>query len=102
MVADQRGPREGVKVKFFNKDVSVYTGPAALALKTKAPILYGISVRQKDYKYKTELVEISKDNLPDDDEEKIIELSQRHTAYLEKVIRENPEQWLWMHDRWKY
>jgi KDO2-lipid IV(A) lauroyltransferase len=102
MVADQRGPREGVKVKFFNKDVSVYTGPAALALKTKAPILYGISVRQKNYKYKTELVEISTDNLPYDDEEKIIELSQRHTAYLEKVIRENPEQWLWMHDRWKY
>jgi lauroyl/myristoyl acyltransferase len=47
-------------------------------------------------------VEISKDNLHDDDEEKIIELSQRHTAYLEKVIRENPEQWLWMHNRWKY
>jgi KDO2-lipid IV(A) lauroyltransferase len=102
MVADQRGPREGVKVKFFNRDVSVYTGPAALALKTRAPIIYGIPVRQKDYKYKTELVEISIENLPENDEEKIVELSQRHTAYLEKVISEHPEQWLWMHDRWKY
>jgi len=35
-------------------------------------------------------------------EAKIKEISQRHTAYLEKVIRENPEQWLWMHNRWKY
>jgi KDO2-lipid IV(A) lauroyltransferase len=102
MVADQRGPREGVKVKFFNRDVSVYTGPAALALKTDAPIIFGIPVRQKNYKYRTTLVEITKDNLPEQVEEKIIELSQRHTSYLEKIIRDNPEQWLWMHDRWKY
>ena len=102
MVADQRGPREGVKVKFFNRDVSVYTGPAALALKTDAPIIFGIPVRQKNYKYKTTLVEITKDHLPEKEEEKIIVLSQRHTSYLEKIIRENPEQWLWMHDRWKY
>lgn len=102
MVADQRGPREGVKVKFFNREVSVYSGPAALAVKTGAPIIYGIPVRDKKYKYKAELVEISQKNLPEDEEEKIKELSQRHTSYLEKIIRENPEQWLWMHKRWKY
>jgi KDO2-lipid IV(A) lauroyltransferase len=102
MVADQRGPREGVKVNFFNREVSVYTGPAALALKTGAPIIYGIPVRDKNYKYKTELVEISQNDLPDDEEGKIKELSQRHTSYLEKIIREFPEQWLWMHKRWKY
>ena len=102
MVADQRGPREGVKVNFFNKQVPVYTGPAALALKTGAPIIYGIPVRDKNYKYKTELIEISQSDLPKDEEGKIKELSQRHTSYLEKKIRENPEQWLWMHKRWKY
>jgi len=102
MVADQRGPREGVKVDFFGRKVSVYTGPAALALKTGAPLICGIAVRQKDYKYKMNLVEISQQNLPDGEEEKILEISQRYTSYLEKVIRENPEQWLWMHNRWKH
>ena len=102
MVADQRGPREGVRVKFFNREVSVYTGPAALALKTGAPIIFGIPVRDKNYKYKTLLVEITQNDLPGNEEGKIKELSQRHTSYLEKVIRENPEQWLWMHKRWKY
>ncbi|MDZ7626233.1 MAG: lysophospholipid acyltransferase family protein [Ignavibacteriaceae bacterium] len=102
MVADQRGPREGVKVDFFGRKVSVYTGPAALALKTGAPLICGIAVRQKDYKYKMDLVEISQQNLPDGEEEKILEISQRYTSYLEKVIRENPEQWLWMHNRWKH
>jgi len=102
MVADQRGPREGVRVDFFGREVSVYTGPAALALKTGSPIIFGIPVRQKNYKYRTVLVEISQSDLPESDEDKIKEISQRHTSYLEKMIRENPEQWLWMHDRWKY
>ena len=102
MVADQRGPREGVRVNFFGREVSVYTGPAALALKTGSPIIFGIPVRQENYKYRTFLVEISRSDLPESDEDKIKEISQRHTSYLEKMIRENPEQWLWMHDRWKY
>mgnify|MGYP005839200007 CR=1 FL=1 len=102
MVADQRGPAEGVRVDFFGKKVSVYSGPAVLALKTGAPLICGMAVRDKNYKYKTELVEISKDNLPESEEEKILAISQRYTFYLEKVIREHPEQWLWMHKRWKY
>lgn len=102
MVADQRGPSDGIRVNFFGRKASVYPGPAMLALKTKAPILYGITVRQKDSLYKVYVEEVSMENLPDSDEEKIIELSQRHTDILEKFIRENPEQWLWMHKRWKY
>ncbi len=102
MVADQRGPQESIKVEFFGRKVSVHVGPAVLALKTGAPILCGIPVRQKDSSYKIVMHEISKDNLPEDDEEKIIELSQRHTSYLESFIREYPEQWLWMHKRWKH
>ncbi len=102
MVADQRGPKEGAKVDFFGKKVPAYTGPAALALKTGAPIVCGIPIRGNNYKYKTVLVEISQDNLPESEEGKILEISQRYTSYLEKVIRENPEQWLWMHKRWKY
>jgi len=101
MVADQRGPQEAMKIRFFGKEVSVHTGPAILALKTGAPILYGIPVRQNDYSYETIMKEISMDNLPDSYEEKVREISQRHMAYLESYIRKFPEQWLWMHKRWK-
>ena len=102
MVADQRGPAEGLRVNFFGRKVSIYPGPAIMSLKTNAPIIYGINVRHHGYKYKTYLYEIDKNNLPENEEEKIIELSQRHASYLEKIIRENPEQWLWMHKLWKY
>jgi KDO2-lipid IV(A) lauroyltransferase len=102
MVADQRGPEESIKINFFGSNLSVYTGPAVLSLKTGAPLLYGISVRQNDYSYKSVITEISKENLPESNEEKIKELSQRHMTYLEGYIREYPEQWLWMHKRWKH
>jgi len=102
MVADQRGPAEGAKVDFFGRKAAIYTGPAALALKTGAPILCGIPIRDENFKYKMTLVEIPIDNLPEGEEEKILEISQRYTSYLEKIIRQYPEQWLWMHKRWKY
>ncbi len=102
MIADQRGPSDGIRVDFFGRKASVYPGPALLALKTGAPIVYGIAVRNPDNSYNAVLEEISKENLPEKEEEKVIELSQRHTSYLENFIRQHPEQWLWMHKRWKY
>ncbi|WP_337872281.1 lysophospholipid acyltransferase family protein [Ignavibacterium sp.] len=102
MVADQRGPEEGLKLDFFGKKTSVYTGPAVLALKTGAPIIFGIPIRQKDYSYKTTLTELDKTNLPAEEEEKIKLLTERMIKYLEKIISEHPEQWLWMHRRWKH
>lgn len=102
MVADQRGPEDSIKLDFFGRKTSVHIGPASLSLKSGAPIIYGIPIRQKDYSYKMELVEISKENLPENIDEKVKELSERHLRYLESIIREHPEQWLWMHNRWKH
>jgi len=102
MVADQRGPAEGMRVNFFGQQSSIYPGPAQLAIKTKAPILYGLAVRSSDYSYKAKIFEISVENLPEDEEKQIQEVSQRHMAFLESVIRKHPEQWLWMHNIWKY
>jgi Kdo2-lipid IVA lauroyltransferase/acyltransferase len=102
MIADQRGPFEGIRVKFFGIDTAVYSGPAALALKTGAPIVYGLAIRQPDYSFKVVFEEINLSDLPETEEEKIISISQRHTAFLEGYIRKYPEQWFWMHKRWKY
>ncbi len=102
MVADQRGPSDGAKVNFFGRKAAVYSGPTVLALKTGAPILYGIAIRQPDNTYFSEFHEICIDNLPEDYEERVSEINQRLTDYLENIIRKYPEQWLWMHKRWKY
>jgi len=102
LVADQRGPEESIKLVFFGRKTSVYTGPAILSLKMNSPIIYGVAVRQPDYSYKVDFTEISREDLPDDYEEKVKVLSERLLMHLEKSIREHPDQWLWMHKRWKH
>lgn len=102
LVADQRGDASGLRVTFFNRPTALNSGPALLSLKTGAPIAYGLAIRQPDYTYKIVVEEISLDNLTGTDEEKVKEITQRHTAFLEKYIRQYPEQWLWMHKIWKY
>jgi KDO2-lipid IV(A) lauroyltransferase len=82
MAADQRGPFEGLRVKFFEINTAVYSGPAYLAVKTGAPIIFGLTIRQPDYSYKVILEEINLSDLPENEEEKIIEISQRHTSFL--------------------
>lgn len=102
IVADQRGPEESIKLDFFGRKTSVYTGPAILALKMNSPIIYGVSVRQPDYSYKVDFIEISKEELPNEYDVKVKVLSERILKLLEETIRRNPEQWLWMHKRWKH
>ncbi len=102
LVADQRGPEESIKLDFFGRKTSVYTGPAILSLKMNSPIIYGVTVRQPDYSYKVDFTEISREDLPDDYEGKVKVLSERLLMYLEESIRKNPDQWLWMHKRWKH
>jgi len=101
MVADQRGPSDGLKLDFMGRQALFFTGPAVLAVKTGAPVLYGIPVRQKDYSYRAKIVEISKENLPEDEKGKVTEITIRLKEHLEGFIREFPEQWFWMHKRWK-
>lgn len=102
VVADQRGAEDGLRVPFFGVMSAVNEGSAALAIKTGAPIIFCIMIRQPDNSYKMETREISFDNLPDTKEGKIAEISRRHTAVLEEYIRSYPEMWFWMHNRWKY
>jgi Kdo2-lipid IVA lauroyltransferase/acyltransferase len=102
LVADQRGPSDGPRVNFFGKPSAAYTGPAALAIKTGAPLLFGVMARQPDYSYVFQTVEVSKENLPQDREAAVLELCQRTSDKLEEAIKKYPSQWFWMHDRWKY
>ena len=102
MAADQRGNVDGIRIKFLGIMSAVYSGPAVFALKTGADIIIAISVRQPDYSYKVELTELSLSDLPDNNDAKVEEICRRYLNFLEELIRQYPEQWLWMHKRWKH
>ncbi len=102
IVGDQRGPSDGLKVDFFGRETRVYPGPAAIALKTGAPVLMGFMVRRPEGGYGSHMTPLSKEGLPEDREEQIQVLTQRHMKLLEEKLIEHPDHWLWMHNIWKY
>ena len=55
----------------MGRKASVYPGPALLALRTGAPIIFSVTVRQPDFSYKAELEIINTEDLPEDEESKI-------------------------------
>jgi len=101
MLMDQDAGRGGVFVDFFGRKSSTPKGPATFALKTGATILFIISVRQNDLSLKTVIEKIDTDHLNGVTEENIQDITQRCTSRLEHYIRQNPDQWFWMHRRWK-
>jgi KDO2-lipid IV(A) lauroyltransferase len=101
MAADQSAPKESVFVEFFGRAVATFQGPAVFALRSGAPLQMGILIRQPDFTYEAIIEEIDYSDLKEYNEQNIIELTQRHTALLEKYIRRYPELWMWTHRRWK-
>jgi KDO2-lipid IV(A) lauroyltransferase len=102
MLADQSADKDkDLFVDFFGRPAVTYRAPADIALKYSVPIVMGFAVRQNDGTYKVDLAELKHDDL-DYSEANVKELTQRHVKVLEDNIKEYPEQWAWMHRRWKH
>jgi Kdo2-lipid IVA lauroyltransferase/acyltransferase len=93
---------EGVFVNFFGVPASTSSGLARLALRTDAAVVPGFLVwdsQRRKYRLRFEAaVELSRSN---DEEADVRENTQRFTAVIEEHVRAHPDQWLWVHKRWK-
>lgn len=94
--------REGVFVDFFGIPACTTAGAASLALRTNANVLPFFMVWDKaSGKYQMK-IEPPIDFISNGDKEKDrIELTVLMTNAIEKFVRKYPEQWLWIHRRWK-
>lgn len=93
------GPR-GVFVPFFGRPASTMRGPADLALRTGAAVLPIFVLRRGDsYEVLIE-EEISADPAAPREAE-VARITAAYTRALEARIREAPEQYFWLHRRWK-
>ena len=92
---------EGVFVDFFGRPASTNTGPARIARKTGAPLVLGLVIWDRDlrkYRLRFESVEWICRETP---EEEILANTANFTRRLEEYVRRYPDQWLWVHRRWK-
>lgn len=93
---------EGVFVDFFGIPAATATGIAKLAIKTNSVVIPTFAVWNKQTRKNVIHVEPPIDYVPgDNSEQSVRDLTQRITNVIEKFVREYPEQWLWIHKRWK-
>jgi Kdo2-lipid IVA lauroyltransferase/acyltransferase len=102
VLGDQSGPKESLFIDFFGRPAATHKGTAAFSLRTGAPIIFVALLRQKDGTHKAVFEEVDRSGLDSYSEENVAELTRRHTAVLERHIRQFPDHWLWMHKRWKH
>jgi len=103
ILADQNTmPGEGVFVDFFGKQACTTTGIARVALHTDAAVVPGYAYWDQNLrKYRLRFeppVELVRTG---DAERDVRENTQRFTKVIEEIIRKHPEQWVWIHARWK-
>ncbi len=96
LVADQSAGRKGVLVKFFDHWASTAPGPARLALRYGAPMVVAVLVRTGKWHFKSIFREIEVR-----DKDTVESVTQRFTTVLEEMVRQYPDQYFWMHRRWK-
>ena len=100
LMVDQR-VSEGPRTPFFNKPAHTTTIPAQLCLKYNCKLV-PISLKRKDgINFEMNIHEPYKIDKTGDDKEDTKNITKKINEILEKMIIENPKQWIWSHNRWK-
>ncbi len=100
LVIDQDTKVQSVFVPFFGVPAATPRAPADLALRTGAALMVGFCQRQPSGRYLLTMRELPVE--PSDDREgDVLKLTAALSSEIENAIRRAPEQWVWMHQRWK-
>ena len=91
----------GVFVPFFGRPAWTPSGAAMLAIRMRCPVVPGFIHRRPDGSHRAEIHPPLP--MPTDGtlEDQVQELTAAATAAIERQIRAYPEQWVWMHRRWR-
>jgi len=96
LMIDQR-VSEGIRSNFFDKEALTTTIPAQFIKKYNVKVVPIYIERFKDNNFKIEIY----DPITFKKDETINSITLHLNKILEKMIIRNPEQWIWMHNRWK-
>jgi KDO2-lipid IV(A) lauroyltransferase len=100
-LADQDAGPRGLFVDFFGRPASTHKAIALLALEHNVPMVVA-GTPKLDGKYHLWPFDIIFPEDYDKTPDAVRAITQRFTAGLEAMIREAPEQYFWVHRRWKH
>ena len=101
MLIDQDTKADGVFVDFFGRPAYTPSGPAVLARRLNLPIIPIFAYLKEDFTYQVECLPPLNLIRTDNEAEDIRKNTQKCSDAYEAMIRSHPEQWVWMHKRWK-
>jgi KDO2-lipid IV(A) lauroyltransferase len=99
MLVDQK-LREGIPAPFFGRDAMTTPAPAALALKTGARLVFAANRRLPGPRFHVTVWPDVDFKASGDDDADTLALTAAITRRIEEMIRADPGQWLWIHNRW--
>ena len=100
-ILDQNMKRNhGIFVDFFGKPACTSPGLAFLSAQSGAPVVPVFLIRLPGGRHKVKILPAIPPP-PDRHPETIKAATQAYTKVIENMVREYPEQWIWMHRRWK-
>lgn len=95
-------PKEGVFVPFFGVQACTLSGAAMLAIRSNAFIFPTFCIWDKAaQRYKFVHGPLLEPANTGDRKQDIIATTAAYTTEIEKIIRRYPDQWMWIHRRWK-
>jgi KDO2-lipid IV(A) lauroyltransferase len=101
VLLDQNAGEDGVFVEFFGHLASTAAGAAVFALRTEAAVLPTFGWRNPDNTHTVVIDPPVPLIRTDDYRQDIVANTAQYTRIIEGKIRAHPEQWFWLHKRWK-
>ena len=101
ILIDQDAGQDGVFVDFMGRPAATAKGPAIFAIRTGAPLLAGVIVRQDDGGHICYIEPPIYADPANDKEQEILRLTALVTQAMERYVRKFPDHWYWVHRRWK-
>jgi len=99
LLVDQK-MNDGIAVPFFGRDAMTAPALAAMALKFKCPIMPIRVIREDGARFTIELSEPFLAEDTGDRDADLLHAMTRVNETIEGWVREHPEQWMWLHNRW--
>lgn len=101
LVDHNAGRSEALFLPFLGRPAAVNMGPALLAVRTGAEIWPTSILRQGDTYHFCLEAPLNTAELTGDRDAKVLAAATFYTEAAERFVRRAPEQWFWMHNRWK-
>ncbi len=100
VLPDQRPRQGGVVMDFLGRPAATYTGPAQLASLCEARVFACFCRRVSGVRFAMQVWEIPM-AASGNREADVLENTRRINGAIEQAIREAPDNWMWLHNRWK-